>query len=578
VCTHAEFAGKKLKHTHITHNTHTHTEPFFTNESDVFRISASSLGSVRLLSQPGKSTAGEALHPSTSVELLDRFGNPLSCSYNECPKPEFGYPAEVTTRGWPVLSTSNMQVSTDIALAPGETCGGKTARPECACIAGSRTVRAVRGVAEFGCLAVGGVGPGVRIAVTVQGLSVVTDPFQVVAGPVAGFDVLRQPTAQIVSGQYFEPAVGIALMDRCGNSIREQELLVMIRDPEFDGVKQDAGLVGLTSNRTVGGIVYFTRLRATRANSNIQVCLDDTVACPPKQELPPYRLLVTGIVMDKITNLPITLTSLTATFIVINGALQKIQVQTQPFNAVQGSVMSQQPVLQLVDSYGNAVVQDQESIAITASLVGGEGCVRKKCEDYCDGTRWNGRCIKYFKKAFTFENASLQCGKWGGSLVSILDGETNDLIEAITGGDEAWMGFYAPGDAFFDELFGVMVWRWLDGSGSVDIRDQSEVFYAKWYIDSALISTDLRCAAYNVDQPGFWGALNCALEKPYICSKPLPQSQNQLSLPISGKCACCQRLLGTLSVNASKGFASFTDLIMFSEDAPGLRMHFVAHK
>jgi hypothetical protein len=543
----------------------------YTVASSIFRISAGHFGSIRLLSQPETSVAGRPLSPSTRIQLLDRFGNPLSCSFNECPTVEFGYPAQVSTRSWPVLPSSNMQATSDIVLPPGDTCGAKTARPECACIAGSRTVRANRGIADFGCLAVGGVGSNVRIALTVQGVSVITDPFKVIAGSIEGFEILQQPAASIVSGQYFEPPVALALMDRCGNPIREkeQDIDIFIEEPVIGGVKQDSGLVGLTTNRTVIGIVYFTRLRATRANK-----------VAGAKELPPYRLQVVGVTTDKVTRLPTTLfTGLTASFQVINGPLQEIRVRTQPSGAVQGGILSQQPTLQLVDSYNNPVVDDSGSIVITASLVPGEGCVRQMCESYCDGTRWYGRCIKYFKEEYTFDEAANACQTWGGDegyLVSIADPGTNEIVTIITGGDQAWMGLRGLGEPDSEELTGEYIWEWLDKSDRVNVMDRNAVFYNNWYASPLLVPSSYRCAGFNIDQAGLWGPSNCSLKLPYICSKPIPSGQDQLGLAVSSRCACCQRLLGTLSVNASGGIAAFTDLMTFSEPASGLRLHFIA--
>ncbi|KAJ1488362.1 C-type lectin protein, partial [Baffinella frigidus] len=243
--------------------------------------------------------------------------------------------------------------------------------------------------------------------------------------------------------------------------------------------------------------------------------------------------------------------------------MESIFVFQNPGATVQGFLLTPQPVIRLMDRYGNGVTVDAGTTVITTTIVAGEGCPTGPCTAACDGTELRGSCFKYVQEPVTLEEARKGCDAWGGKLTSIRTFEENQVVRVVTGTREAWVGLqYSESSS---------AWIWDDGSQPIGDEAGSYSF-VDWAPLEALAPSDRACATINGGPEGNelpWGSGDCERPLPYVCRKA--------TSTVRTTCECCQDLLGSSSVPAIAGMARFTDLRTYSNAGTGLRLHFVAH-
>ncbi|MGZ5545183.1 MAG: beta strand repeat-containing protein, partial [Limisphaerales bacterium] len=160
-------------------------------------------------------------------------------------------------------------------------------------------------------------------------------------GPAAGSRLLidTQPAATATAGQAFSPQPVISLRDAFGNIITGDNVTQVT-------VTRTAGgtLLGTTTVTAVNGVFTFTDLAETVAGSMT------------------LTFSSTG------------LTPLTSSSIQVNpGAVAQLSLQTQPSSTITaGTKFPQQPVVWLLDAYGNLVTTDNTT-QVTASRINGSG-------------------------------------------------------------------------------------------------------------------------------------------------------------------------------------------------------------
>jgi hypothetical protein len=160
------------------------------------------------------------------------------------------------------------------------------------------------------------------------------------AAPAAQLTITRQPSASAASGVAFAQQPVIQLLDADGNPVSE------------------VGVVVTAAIATGGGTLGGTLTATTNASGAATF----------------FDLSITGTAGDRTLNfLAPTLAGATSATIAISvGAATQLTITTQPSaSAGSGVLLSQQPVLQLLDAARNAV--NQAGVGVTATIASGGG-------------------------------------------------------------------------------------------------------------------------------------------------------------------------------------------------------------
>ena len=540
------------------------------------KITSGPLAQLRVLKTPDSWTVGE-LVKSLVVELLDQYENRLDCQYGECAVPLYGFPSLVGKRDWPLLPSSDLAVSVSLdhsrydhftaAMTDRDrVCGASSnflaTEGLCSCLGGSVSVTAIEGVALIDCLTVGMAGTSLPLTLSAGGKNHELAPFSVEPGIYSALYMIQQPPPDdtVAGGPvlYCPKGLGcfglsVQAVDMCGNFLYfdgENEI-----DIEVSVCPTNAGLVGtVSSGTTVQGKATFTDLVITRAK-NMPCEIADSVHYWDHEE---------SLCMQRQTSYvfifsAISISVASSEFLVDNGNMQAIEIVKQPGDSVQGSLLTVQPQVKLIDPYGNTVTVDSGGgFIVQAAMVTGQGCTRADqpvCSSNCDGTAIGGTCYKYFTDPSTFDQAVTQCENWGGELLTVTSAQTNlDIVAPLTGGALSWIGLkweQGPQD---------WVWRDEQGSNTDD--------YTNWDQDyPPLIDQQVTgCVAAFASR---WRTDSCNRRLPYVCG-------NDVSDEAQNECNCCSKLTGTSTVLVKGGFAAYTDLVIASEPGLGFQIVFSA--
>ena len=181
--------------------------------SVAFKVAAGPAAALRFVNQPGLTTAGVAISPALSVELLDAYGNKVT---------------------GPAL-----QITLFLAANP----GGAT-------LSGTVTVPALNGVAEFPDVRMDKAGQGYKIgAHSGDLLQAASAPFTVIGGPPVQLGFSVQPPALTATDGWLAPAVRVTLRDQYGNATTASSSVTLALGDNPGG----AILSGTTTRETFDG-------------------------------------------------------------------------------------------------------------------------------------------------------------------------------------------------------------------------------------------------------------------------------------------------------------------------------------
>ncbi|KAG5851591.1 hypothetical protein ANANG_G00053280 [Anguilla anguilla] len=134
-----------------------------------------------------------------------------------------------------------------------------------------------------------------------------------------------------------------------------------------------------------------------------------------------------------------------------------------------------------------------------------------RTEPVCQGSVINARCYSFFSDAKTFNDAEASCRQLapGGHLASVTSPDLHSRLaamvtEASNGPVLTWLGGVLQADKF----------RWIDGSS----WGYSDLMPGRLQPGS----DSERCLEmFRVDER-WWSTADCSLQRPFICSHPLP--------------------------------------------------------
>jgi hypothetical protein len=568
------------------------TSPY-TVQIDPIKISSGPLAQLRVLKMPLSWTVGAALDPLV-VEMGDKYSNRIDCEYGECALPLYGFPALNGKRDWNLLPFSDAVVTASVdqdstrQFVPSSTgrrreCGTSSNfianEGTCTCLGGSLIVAAIEGVATLDCLSLGMSGTFLPLMLSSRGINLALAPISVEPGLYNGLYMMQEPMREentaggpMLFCEMGKGCVGLSvqMVDMCGNFllVQEKDKEVTV---EVSACPTSAGLTGTKKEKTVRGRATFTGLIVTRAK-NMPCEIEDSMLYLKKiqdqafvnstQTLKPTCLTRQTPYVFIFVGQGASVSS--SAFLVDNGPMLTLEIVRQPGNAVQGSVLTVQPAVKLVDAYGNTVTINRiGGFEVEAALVTGQGCTRTvdkadQCLINCDGTAINGICYKYFTSPRTFEEATADCINWGGekgSLLPVTSQTTNEEILArISGGLRSWIGLK------WDKTEADWIWTDEKRSNTDDYQNWGKGF-------PPLVDRELSGCVSAL--ASLWEAQSCSLRLPYVCSSGASdEGLNQ--------CNCCARITGSNKLLAQGGFVAFTDLSIASEPGIGFQMIFVA--
>ncbi|MGI5863912.1 MAG: Ig-like domain-containing protein [Myxococcales bacterium] len=244
---------------------------------------------------PSAAQAGTTISPAIRIAVQDDFGNTLD---------------------------SNIEVT----VALGENPGGGT-------LSGTLTVAADKGTATFEDLRIDKAASGYTLVASAVGLeSVASEPFEITAGAPASLSFLDVP-ASTVAGAAFDPPVRVAVLDPQGNLIPNATNIVTVALGANPG---QATLAGTLSVRANAGIATFSDLKLTKAATG-------------------YELVATASGLAGATSEP---------FIVAPAAPARLGFVVHPSTVTAGAAIAPAVQVAVEDEFGNRVTEASTTVTV----------------------------------------------------------------------------------------------------------------------------------------------------------------------------------------------------------------------
>ena len=195
--------------------------------SSAFNIAPGAAAKLVFAAQPSNASAGQAIAPAVTVQVLDANNN--------------------------LVTSSNAAIGIAIANNPG---GGT--------LSGTTSIAAVNGMATFSDLSINKVGSGYTLSATSAPLTGATSiGFNITAGAAAKLAFGQQPTSS-AAGAAITPAVTVQVQDSGGNLVTTSTALVSIAI----GANPAGGTLGGTATvNASGGVATFGNLSIDRSGT-----------------------------------------------------------------------------------------------------------------------------------------------------------------------------------------------------------------------------------------------------------------------------------------------------------------------
>ncbi|MGE3857126.1 MAG: hypothetical protein AB7G21_09245 [Dehalococcoidia bacterium] len=294
-------------------------------ESDPFDVAAGAAHHLTVTTHPGNATGGSAFGFQPVIEVRDGDQN--------------------------VITSSSAAITASLKSGTG-TSG--------AVLSGTTSVAAVAGVATFTDLKIDRTGTGYVLVFASSGLtSVESAAFNVTAGAPATVEVTTPPAGAVTGGAVFTTQPVVRLLDAGGNVASGATNAVTLAIKPGTGTG-GASLLGTNPVNAVAGVATFTDLRINRPGTG-------------------YVLVASvGGLTD----------AESAAFNVTQGAAASLNVTTPPAGATAGSAFTTQPVVQVLDGDGNVVTGSAASVQ--AVIRGGTGTFGASLSGTTTATASNG--------------------------------------------------------------------------------------------------------------------------------------------------------------------------------------------
>ena len=336
------------------------------------------------LAQPTSNSFNITGAPATKLVFLQQPGNVAA---GTAIAPALKVQVQDAT-GTPV-TTSTATVTLAIATNPGSSTLG-----------GTLSANAVAGVATFANVTLNKIGTGYTLRASSTGLAGITsNAFNVTTGAAAKLAFVQPPTSA-VAGATLTPAVTVQVLDAGGNPVSASTATVTLAIGSNPG---GSSLNGTTGVAAVSGVASFNTLSLNKAGGG-------------------YTLAASASGLTGATS---------TSFDISAAAAAKLVFLQQPGNTVAGAAITPAPIVQVQDSYGNAVGSSTASIAISIGTNPGASSLA-------------GTTTRSVSGGFvSFDNLSL--GKTGsGYTLNVastgLTGATSNAFD-ITPGAAAKLGF-----------------------------------------------------------------------------------------------------------------------------------------
>ncbi|MCC6575062.1 MAG: hypothetical protein IT462_14895 [Planctomycetes bacterium] len=219
--------------------------------------------------------------------------------------------------------------------------------PSAGTLSGTLSVQVIGAVAQFSDLSVNHAGAGYTLVFSVNAGAAtgVSAPFDVGVGAAVKLAVVTQPS-DTTGGMVFDPSVVVEVQDAGGNVINDYATTITAAITAGTG---EAGSVlwGTTVLTTVMGVAAYTDLAVTKASPT------------------PYTLTFTA-------NADLA-PGVSNKFIISVGVSARVGVVIQPGLASMGAALVQQPVVEIQDLGGNAIVDSTALITVSLDPVSPQG-------------------------------------------------------------------------------------------------------------------------------------------------------------------------------------------------------------
>jgi len=261
-----------------------------------FTASATAGQAARLafIQQPTNTGAGVIINPAVTVQVQDLGGNPVTTATN------------------PITVTFD-------------------ANPGSGTLGGTRTVNAIGGLATFNNLTVDKTGTGYTLSATATGLVTATSAaFNITPGPAAKLGFIVQPSNP-GAGAPMTPAVQVAVQDQFGNTVPTATNAISLA---FGNNPTGATLSGDLNNNAVAGVATFPDLSVNLTGVG-------------------YTIVASATGLTAATSQPFNIGFGTAT---------KLAFIQQPTNVQAGSIIAPAVTVAIQDANGNTVATATDSV------------------------------------------------------------------------------------------------------------------------------------------------------------------------------------------------------------------------
>ena len=297
----ATFSGLSVDKAASGYTLHATSGTLTVATSTSFNITAATASKLVFGVQPSSTVAGAAIAPAVTVRVEDAFGNLTA-------------------------STAN------VAMAVGTNPGGGT-------LTGTKTVRAIVGVATFSDLSINKVGTGYTLDASSSPLTAATsNTFNITPGAASVLKFSQQPT-NTVAGALVTPAVTVRIEDAKGNlTASTASVTVAIGTNPGGGT-----LSGTKTVPAIAGVATFSDLSINKVGTG-------------------YTLTAAGTALTGDTS---------AVFNITVGAANKLTFSTQPTSAVAGVAISPAVTVRIEDAFGNVVTTSGATVGVAFTTPGG---------------------------------------------------------------------------------------------------------------------------------------------------------------------------------------------------------------
>lgn len=231
-----------------------------------------------------------------------------------------------------------VSTTTTISVSIGNNPGGSV-------LSGVQTITTANGVATFNGLSLDKIGLGYTLVASAQGLLPgSSSAFDIVAGQPVKVVFVAEPSGNNIAAEPFTTQPVVEIQDIGGNRVFTNAT-VTVSIALNGGTFTSGTLSGMTTLTTVNGRATFSGLSIDKIGN--------------------YTLQVTSGTLASDT---------TGVFTIVTGAPYRLGFYTEPGNGIAGTVLAQQPVVQVQDKGGNHI-SNNINTPVTLSVASGPGTI-----------------------------------------------------------------------------------------------------------------------------------------------------------------------------------------------------------